>query len=118
MMPNLDKLRRKINEQMRQKKGNLPGFHRNRSLEIRLSQGKYSPVDKVLEINTHGQWHRLSFKDLLEFIAFLFNNEDRIHPPPEKGAKYLLLAITDLYNHRDVFITLNRFYKKEDWEKI
>uniref|UniRef100_A0A6M3XRU4 Uncharacterized protein n=3 Tax=viral metagenome TaxID=1070528 RepID=A0A6M3XRU4_9ZZZZ len=117
-MPKFDKLRRKINEQMRQRRSNPPGFHRSRSLENRLSQGKYGPLDRILEINTQGMWHRLSFKDLLEFLVFLFDNEDRIHPPPEKGARYLMDAIECLYDSRDIVKTLHKFRKKEDWEKI
>lgn len=64
-------------------------------MEIKLKDGKKGEGDKIIMVKTDG-WEQITYRDLFRLIKEFFKNEERIYPPPAKGAKYLLDAITRL----------------------
>ena len=67
-------------------------------MKFDIRKGKKSENDLVLLVKTE-DWEQLRFEDLLTAIKFFFDNEDRVYPPPAKGSKYLLEALTYLRTH-------------------
>jgi len=76
-----------------------------------LWKGRRGKEDIGLLIHTDG-WEQISHKDLFTIVKFLYDNEDRLYPPPRgKGSRYLLEALTYLRTH-SVKETLAKFSGK------
>jgi len=67
-------------------------------MEIKLKKGKKSDADSIVLIKTDG-WEQITYSDLFKLIKLFLENEQKIYPPPAKGAKYLLEAINRLLDN-------------------
>ena len=64
-----------------------------------LSKGNKGREDLILYVETEG-YEQITCQDLFTIIKHLFDNEDKIYPPPQfKGSKLLLEAIQFLRSH-------------------
>jgi len=64
-----------------------------------LSKGNKGREDLILYVQTEGS-EQITCEDLFTILKHLFENEDKIYPPPQfKGSKLLLEAIQFLRSH-------------------
>lgn len=95
----LKRLRESVNRNANQKH-NATGMHRP-PIGFRLVQGKKGMDDKIIEINTHRYWRRISINFLLKVLRSLMINEDYLHPHPEKGRYLIVDLVRDLADGLD-----------------
>lgn len=75
-----------------------PSSYRCLKVQIRFKQGSKSKNDRIVLVKTEG-WEQITYRELFTLIKFFLENEQKIYPPPAKGAKYLLDAISRLLNN-------------------
>ncbi len=89
------------------------------TLESRVIKGTKSRDDYILEINTKGEWHRITFVDLLLMIEHFRDNENRLYPPQRyRGAQMLYDAISEVFDGISVVMIKNRYHLTQDQETL
>jgi len=64
-------------------------------MEFKFKPGNKTVNDKIVLVKTDG-WEQITYRELFTLIKFFFENEQKLYPPPAKGAKYLFEAIRRL----------------------
>lgn len=68
-------------------------------MKFDVREGKKGEKDLILLVCTDG-YEQVKFKDILTIVKHLYDNEDKIYPPPKfKGSKMLMEALVRLRTH-------------------
>lgn len=68
-------------------------------MRFKTKTGKKGRGDQILLVRTDG-YEQMTYEDLFRMVVkHFYDNEDRVYPPPAKGSKYLLEALTYLRTH-------------------
>ncbi|HYL72540.1 MAG TPA: hypothetical protein VES63_00035 [Candidatus Acidoferrum sp.] len=75
-------------------------------MSISTSKGKRHPDDIIIKYNDLP----ISMMEIAKILLLLWDNEDKLHPPPRKGAKMSLEFINDLFEARKLTDELLKKY--------
>ena len=67
-------------------------------MTITSEKGTRSEGDRIIKWNNSP----LSVRDLSKILLLMWENEDRRHLPPQRGAKMLLDFINELFDKREI----------------
>lgn len=80
-------------------------------MKFKTEQGFKGKGDKrlLVSIGEYSGYEQITYEDLLTIVKFLYQNEDRIYPPPKyKGARLLSQAFSYVRTHT-IIETLKKF---------
>ncbi len=75
-------------------------------MSISTSKGKRHPDDIIIKYNDLP----ISMMEIAKILLLLWDNEDKLHPPPRKGAKMSLEFINELFETRKLTDELLKKY--------
>ena len=75
-------------------------------MTISTDKGDRGPDDKVIKWNSVP----LSLRDLAKILLLYWENEDKLHPPPQRGARMLLDFINELFDTREITPDMEKRY--------
>jgi len=75
-------------------------------MSISTSKGKRHPDDIIIKYNDLP----ISMIEIAKILLLLWENEDKRHPPPKKGAKMSLEFINELFETRELTNEILRKY--------
>ena len=75
-------------------------------MTISTDPGDKGDGDKIIK------WNQvpLTLRDLAKILLLYWENEDKLHPPPQRGAKMLLDFINELFDTREITPDMEKRY--------
>ena len=75
-------------------------------MTISTDPGEKGEDDKIIK------WNKvpLTMRDLAKILLLYWENEDRLHPPPQRGGRMLLDFINELFDTREITPDLEKRY--------